>query len=272
MCATCRSRGETDGGVAQRVGDVEAVRPGLHQPGGGHRRRAHRRAEPRQPGAVGQRRELPRPAPSGPARQRSSSRSGVGPRRRRAAASSTSGGQRRAGLGDRAGEAVGVGRGEQRLLVGPREVGDLVGDGPALGRVSAPARRCPRARRRRASSASPSARRSASSACPVRHAHLPERRRRCRLRPVNRTVAGPALARHPGSGRLGSRAPRRRAAVHRDRRRRPPPPATSRRAATPGCGRRRSTTTPSSRCWPPARRPSGCRSGRRSRSPSPARR
>ena len=39
------------------VGDVEAVRPRLHQPGGGHRRGAHRRAEPEQLAAVGHRQQ-----------------------------------------------------------------------------------------------------------------------------------------------------------------------------------------------------------------------
>ena len=49
---------------AERVGDVETVCPGLHQPRGGHRRGAHRRTEPRQLAAVGHRKEfLVQPGP-----------------------------------------------------------------------------------------------------------------------------------------------------------------------------------------------------------------
>ena len=274
MCATCRSRADTDGGcrsasvtsrpcaqvsisraVAIEAALIGGPNQGSFAPSGSAA------------SGLGER---------GPAaRQRASSRAGssVAPaaggvvHERCPAAGPASATARR--------EALGIGRGEQRLVVGPREVGDLVGDRPALGRCRRRARRCPRARRRRRralrtppSSASRSASSGSGPPCPP-----PRGRRRCRP-----SAAEPYWSRRPAlasadPGRAGSRnrAPRRRAAVHRDRRRRRPPPATWRPAATPGSGRRRPTTTPSCRCWPPARRPTGCRSGRRSRSRSPAR-
>ena len=106
-------------------------------------------------------------------------------------------------------------------------------------------------------------------------------RRRRRRQPVEGLsvptvprVLGCDLRRRQGRrwGRVVHRAPRRRAAVHRDRRHpghRPRPGGPGLRR---GVGVRRSTTTRSCRCSRRGRPPSGCRSGRRSRSPSPARR
>ena len=120
-----------------------AVRPGLHDPGGGHRGGRHPGAEPGQFLAgrdggerVGQRRPAGPPAGS----------SSAGGARNSSAPSSTS----RVGSGARghaARERLGVGGGEQRDVVGPGEVGDLVRDGPARrrgrSRPAGPGRRRP---------------------------------------------------------------------------------------------------------------------------------
>ncbi|CDZ88893.1 hypothetical protein RHRU231_450060 [Rhodococcus ruber] len=124
-------------GDAQRVGHVGAVRPGLHQPRRGHRSRAHGRAVPDDPG----------PGRNG--------REGVGEGASRRAPVGEQFGRRPAGLLPRpvVDEAVRVGDlaepGDERLRVfdggeggpiGPQQMPDLVGDGPALGgRHSRPA-------------------------------------------------------------------------------------------------------------------------------------
>ena len=146
------------GDVPDAVGDlgldverrvyVERVRPGLHEPRGGHGGGGHRRPVPRdpRPGGVGRaasRRAGRAPyasARAGPAapRCRRSGRPGRPTCSGSANASSTSASQR-----------LLVGRGGAGGLVGPGQVGDLGGDVPARGGCRQCARRR-RAGRRRA--------------------------------------------------------------------------------------------------------------------------
>ena len=192
MCAIERSRAVGGRRHAERVGDVQPVRPGLHQPGGGHRRRAHRRPEPRQLAAVGHPQQFvvqraagwraSRPAAAaGGVRGSSSAPASTKPVGLSAASASTS---REAGL---------VGDGEQRDPVGPQQVRDLVGDRPSRRRgVGRPAVRAAAATS--ASRSSLSARRSATIGRllrPWRHPNpgagvAPAERRRARPSPPGR--------------------------------------------------------------------------------------
>ena len=80
-CATCRIRSVGSSRDAERVGDVEAVRPGLHEAGGGHRGRAHRRPEPGHllAGGVGAQRLLERRTATARQRASRSARSALPP-------------------------------------------------------------------------------------------------------------------------------------------------------------------------------------------------
>ncbi|CAM5380925.1 hypothetical protein SBADM41S_01344 [Streptomyces badius] len=127
-------------GHAQGVGDVLAVGPGLHEPGARHGRDAHRRPVPGDPGAVrGVAKDLVEPGPALPPADEQGVRGmggdqGVG----RLVDEGVGGGQ---GLGHLVAEPVRLGGRQHRDLVGPAEMGDLVGDGPPLRRGrSAPAR------------------------------------------------------------------------------------------------------------------------------------
>lgn len=111
------------------VGDVLAVRPGLHQPGGGHGGGAHRRPVPGEPDPGRDRAQglLELLAAGPPAGEE------FGGRQLRALLralvdEAVGGGEGLLGLG---GEGVGVGGGEEGGPVGPGEVGDLMGDRPA---------------------------------------------------------------------------------------------------------------------------------------------
>ena len=114
---------------AKGVGDVKPVRPGLHQPRGSHRRRAHRRPEPRQFAALGNRQQrVVQPAagdpPVGEQLGRRYGRQFLGARVDEADRIRRRGGQH-------FGEPRLVGDRGQGDPVGPQQVPDLVGDGPA---------------------------------------------------------------------------------------------------------------------------------------------
>ena len=251
MCATCRSRAETDGGMAQRVGDVEAVRPGLHQPGRRHRGRAHRRAEPGQPGPVGQRRPAGRPAPVAPgppARQQPLRRVG----RPRARGVVDGGGQRRDRPRPPRGRSP---RGRWRRAAPARRSrrgGRSGGRSSSPRRGSGRARPSPRARRRRASSASRLGPQVGEQRRQLRHGAPPARSGdaadHSALNLRKRVTTSPGASRVGQARQPCSSTPRCCPPGSTTSR---PPPATSRPAATPGCGRRRSTTTRSCRCCRP---------------------
>ena len=117
---------------AERVEHVLPVRPGLHQPGGRHRGRTHRRAVPEH--LLAGRDLLQRLGELGarlaPVRQElvGWQRGGLG-RALVHVAGRVGGGLLQRGL-----EALGIGGGQVRRLVGPGQVGDLMRDRPALGR------------------------------------------------------------------------------------------------------------------------------------------
>ena len=117
------------------VDDVLPVRPGLHDPGGDRRGRAHVRAVPGQPGRRVERRE------HGEQRSRAGRAQPGEQRRRRAvarcAAATRSGKSMPCATSAAASarNAVGVGDGQRwRVVVEVGEVADLVADRPALGR------------------------------------------------------------------------------------------------------------------------------------------
>ena len=197
--ATWRSRAVGSRPHAERVGDVLAVRPGLHQPAG-DRRGARPCPGPyhgsRTRGSAAGRRRAGRPASVEP-RHGSRGLAGVGtaPRPRRG-----TGRRRRAARPAAAANAAGSRRRQQRSVVEERQVRDLVADRPALGRGGVrpsrgsgsrgqqgrPALRSPPPGRRR-----PVAARLASCCCRLvtaNHASLPAGGR------LSRNAAGPSCA------------------------------------------------------------------------------
>ncbi|CAM5720455.1 hypothetical protein SMICM304S_01219 [Streptomyces microflavus] len=122
-----RGAGGTEG-----VGDVLAVGPGLHQSGARHGRDAHRRPVPGDPGpGGGVPQHLVQPLPPVPPPGEQGVRGvGVDQGLRRLVDEGFGGGE---GLGHLVAEPFRLGGRQQRDLVGPGEVGDLVGDGPPLG-------------------------------------------------------------------------------------------------------------------------------------------
>ena len=169
-CATCRTRSVGCELDAERVGDVEAVRPGLHEPRGRHRGRRSSAGRTTASSALGYAAQRLGAARAGPCRQRASS----SPRRAtpppRAASSST----KPVGSSMRAASTSA----SQRRLVGAAAMtaassvqarcATWCGDVPAGGRRRRAPARLVEQPATRASSWSPSAARSASTASSAR--------------------------------------------------------------------------------------------------------
>ena len=119
-------------GDSERVGDVDAVRPGLHQAGGGHRGPTHRWAEPVQFAAVGHGPQ--RGVQVGTGQPPGCQKFGRRQFGRLGGAVVDEGGDRGLGSDHQGVERRLIGDREQRHPVGPPQVPDLMGDGPPRGR------------------------------------------------------------------------------------------------------------------------------------------
>ena len=163
MWATWRRRSVGRRVDAEGVGDVLTVRPRLHQPGRRHRGGAHRRPEPRE---LRPRRNVDRGrrrVAGRPSRHHASSSAG-GRAAASAAASSTDAAAPSSSSADGGGERVASVAARMGDLVGPAEMGDLVGDRPTRRRRRGPPLRRRSSSATRSSSTSLSAARSASRA------------------------------------------------------------------------------------------------------------
>ena len=122
-------------GQAERVADVDAVGPGLHEAGGRHRRGAHRWSVPRQRRA--RRQGEPGP-PAAPHVRCATARAGLPAAPARRLCCGVHCGAHVLGGSRRSAEPVRVGRRLQRRVVGPGQVRHLVRDGPPRCRCGRP--------------------------------------------------------------------------------------------------------------------------------------